>query len=31
MNGDGAEAETLLEVPISAIEHYNYCARQCAR
>jgi CRISPR-associated exonuclease Cas4 len=24
------DAETLLEVPISAIEHYSYCARQCA-
>ncbi|HUY20352.1 MAG TPA: CRISPR-associated protein Cas4 [Candidatus Binataceae bacterium] len=24
------DAETLLEVPISAIEHYSYCPRQCA-
>jgi CRISPR-associated exonuclease Cas4 len=27
---DGNAAGDLLEVPISAIEHYSYCARQCA-
>ena len=30
MSGDDAGVETDVRVPISALEHFSYCARQCA-
>ncbi len=30
MNGQDASAETEILVPISALEHFSYCPRQCA-